>query len=136
TYNSSVIDSVKFTSVSGCDSVAVLDLTVNSTLRTVTAATICTNQAPYTWNGNTYNSSVIDSVKLTSVSGCDSVAVLDLTVNSTLRTVTAATIFTNQATYRWNDKTYNSSVIDSVKLTSVSGCDSVAVLDLTVNSTL
>src|SRR5204862_127139 len=129
-YSITTLDSVKLTSVSGCDSMSVLDLAVNSTLRSVTTVAICSNQVPYIWNGNSYSITTLDSVKLTSVSGCDSMSVLDLAVNSTLRSLTSVVICSNQVPYIWNGNSYSITTLDSVKLTSVSGCDSMSVLDL------
>src|SRR5688500_629829 len=61
------------TSSRGCDSITNLILTVNAVLRDTTTTTICTNQLPYTWNGNTYNAAGTYKDTLISVAGCDSI---------------------------------------------------------------
>src|SRR5205807_2111835 len=101
-----------------------------------TNQTICTNQLPYAWNGQSYNAAGTYNVTLKSVSGCDSVATLVLVVNSTLTSSTNQTICTNQLPYAWNGQSYNAAGTYNVTLKSVSGCDSVATLVLVVNSTL
>ncbi len=91
----------------GCDSIINLILTVNSLLRDTTRTTICTNQLPYTWNGNTINTAGTYRDTLRSTAGCDSIVNLILTVNSVLRDTTRTTICTNQLPYKWNGNTIN-----------------------------
>src|SRR5678810_312828 len=136
TYNAAGTYSVTLTSSSGCDSIATLNLTVNSAVTSTTDVTICNNQLPYTWNGQTYNAGGTYSVTLTSSSGCDSIATLNLTVNSAVTSTTDVTICTTQLPYSWNGQTYNAAGSYSVTLTSSSGCDSIATLNLTVNAVL
>src|SRR5678810_675098 len=134
TYNAAGTYSVTLTSSSGCDSIATLNLTVNSVVTSTTDVSICNNQLPYTWNGQTYNAAGTYSVTLTSSSGCDSIATLNLTVNSAVTSTTDVAICNNQLPYTWNGQTYNAAGTYSVTLTSSSGCDSIATLNLTVNS--
>ncbi|MCS3802336.1 putative IMPACT (imprinted ancient) family translation regulator, partial [Chitinophagaceae bacterium OAS944] len=124
------------TSSRGCDSIINLILTVNSVLRDTTRATVCTNQLPYTWNGNTINTAGTYRDTLTSSRGCDSIINLILTVNSVLRDTTRATVCTNQLPYTWNGTQYNAAGTYRDTLTSRSGCDSIINLILTVNSVL
>ncbi|MBS1733856.1 MAG: gliding motility-associated C-terminal domain-containing protein, partial [Bacteroidetes bacterium] len=136
TYNAAGTYSVTLTSSSGCDSVATIILTVNNTLTSTTNVIICPNQAPYSWNGHNYDTNGSYSVTLTSSSGCDSIATLVLTINPDVTSTTNATICSNQLPYSWNGQTYNAAGTYSVTLTSSSGCDSVATLQLTVNPIL
>src|SRR5688572_32020565 len=87
------------TSSRGCDSIINLILTVNSVLRDTTRTTICTNQLPYNWNGNTINAAGTYRDTLTSSRGCDSIINLILTVNSVLREDRKTTIWANQLQY-------------------------------------
>ena len=128
--------SVTLVSSGGCDSVATLILAVNNTLTSTTNTTICSNQLPYSWNGQSYPIAGTYSVTLVSVSGCDSVATLILAVNNTLTSTTNTTICSNQLPYSWNAHSYPIAGTYSVTLVSVSGCDSVATLILAVNNTL
>ncbi|WP_165760246.1 hypothetical protein, partial [Niastella populi] len=55
TYNAAGSYDITLTSAAGCDSIATLVLSVNPAVTSTTEVTICTNQLPYSWNGNTYN---------------------------------------------------------------------------------
>jgi G:T/U-mismatch repair DNA glycosylase len=136
TYSTTGTYTKTLTSAAGCDSVATLNLTVNSTLSSTTNTTICTNQLPYTWNGQSYTAAGTYTKTLTSASGCDSIATLNLTVNTTLTSTTNVTICTNQLPYTWNGQAYTAAGTYTKTLTSVSGCDSIATLNLVVNTTL
>ncbi|MEO6668269.1 MAG: Ig-like domain-containing protein, partial [Ferruginibacter sp.] len=61
-----------------------LAVTVNSTLTSSSSVVVCNNQLPYSWNGNSYPAAGTYSVTLTSSAGCDSIATLNLTVNSSV----------------------------------------------------
>ena len=122
--------------VSGCDSVATLNLIVNATLTSTTNTTICNNQLPYTWNGQTINAAGTYTANLIAVSGCDSVATLNLAVNATLTSTTNTTICNNQLPYTWNGQTINAAGTYTANLISAAGCDSIATLNLIVNATL
>jgi threonine/homoserine efflux transporter RhtA len=135
-YGSEGTYAVTLTGSSGCDSIATLVLAVNNTLTTTTSVSICNNLLPYSWNGNTYNSSGSYSITLTSTTGCDSVANLQLSVNNTSSTVLAETICENQLPYLWNGNQYNSSGNYTATLVTASGCDSVITLELTVVNTI
>jgi gliding motility-associated-like protein len=124
------------TSITGCDSIATLDLTVNPTLYGTTTIVICDHQAPFYWNSNPYAATGIYIDTLTSITGCDSIATLDLTVNPTLYGTTTIVICDHQAPFYWNSNPYAATGIYIDTLTSITGCDSIATLDLTVNPTL
>ena len=66
-----------FTNSSGCDSLVILDLTINNSDTTTTNITTCDT---YTWLGVTYTTSGIYDSLLTNIEGCDSLAYLDLTI--------------------------------------------------------
>nr|AUN35660.1 hypothetical protein [uncultured bacterium] len=88
---------------------------------------------PYNWNGQDYSVAGIYSITLTSSSGCDSIATLDLIVTQETASNTIAGTCDNQLPYSWNGNTYISSGNYSVTLTNAAGCDSIATLQLTVN---
>ncbi len=124
--------------VTGCDSLATLNLTVDPTLTSTTAITICDTDLPYSWNGLTFTGTDSQVATLTSlVTGCDSLATLNLTVDPTLTSTTDITICDSQLPYLWNGLTFNGIESQTATLTSlVTGCDSLATLNLNVNSTL
>ena len=66
----------------GCDSIVTLMLTINkSSSSSSQNETICSSQLPFVWNGTNYLNSGIFIKTLSNVSGCDSTATLNLTVN-------------------------------------------------------
>ncbi len=133
-YPSAGTYTVTLTSSAGCDSIATLILFANATVASTTDVVICSNQLPYSWNGNTYSANGTYTVTLTSSSGCDSIATLNLTANATVASTTNISICDNQLPYTWNGNNYSTSGIYTVTLTSSSGCDSIATLNLVANS--
>jgi gliding motility-associated-like protein len=139
TYNAST-NTPTFTiaggSVSGCDSIVTLDLTINNVVTGIDFQTACNT---YTWiDGITYNASTNTptfTIVGGSVSGCDSIVTLDLTINNF---VTGTDVQTACNTYTWIDGiTYNASTNTptfTIVGGSVSGCDSIVTLDLTINN--
>lgn len=119
------------TSVNGCDSIVTLNLTIYTT---TFGTDVRSNCGPFTWiDGNTYNSSNNTATHtLTSVYGCDSIVTLNLTVNNSsivtdVRTACGSFTWINGHTYTSNN---NSA---TYTLTSVDGCDSIILLDLSIN---
>lgn len=91
----------------GCDSVLVLNLTVNNSSATTLQETACKS---FTWTngtGATYTRDTVVQHVLQSASGCDSTITLNLTVNSIDSTVSVSgfTASANQsnASYQWID---------------------------------
>ena len=124
--------------ITGCDSLATLNLTVNPNLTSTTNSTICDTELPYTWNGLTFTSTESQTATLTSeVNGCDSLATLNLTVESILTSESNITVCNAELPYTWNGLTFTSTESQTATLTSeVNGCDSLATLNLTVNPNL
>ncbi len=135
-YNATGIYTISLTSTAGCDSTAILDLTVNDTTASVINLTICSDQVPYLWNGTLYDTTGIYTATLTSSAGCDSIVTLDLIVNSVYDTAVDLTICTAQTPYTWNGNNYNSTGIYTVTLASSGGCDSIVTLNLAVQNFL
>ncbi len=139
TYNAST-NTPTFTivggSVSGCDSIVTLDLTINNVVTGTDVQTACNS---YTWiDGITYNASTNTptfTIVGGSSTGCDSIVTLNLTINNV---VTGTDVQTACNTYTWIDGiTYNASTNTptfTIVGGSVSGCDSIVTLDLTINN--
>ena len=98
-----------------------------------TDAAVCQNALPYLWNGQSINSAGQFQANLSSSGGCDSIAILNLTLLPTLSSTTNVQICQNQVPYNWNGLSLIETGTSSVTLTSNQGCDSVAVLNLTVS---
>ena len=128
--------SVTLTSANGCDSVPILSLTVNDVVTSTTNETICSNQVPFIWNGNSYTVTGSYNVVLTSTANCDSIATLNLVVKPTSESFTTITTCSNQLPVNWNGFSYTQAGNYSVTLPGANGCDSVAHLNLIVNRTV
>lgn len=135
-FNSSGNYSVSLTAANGCDSTANLNLTVNPVRSSNTNASICSGALPYNWNGLTINSSGTYTSNLTSANGCDSIATLQLQVNSNVTSTTQRSICTAQLPYTWNGLTLNGPGSYTANLISQAGCDSLATIELQVGNSV
>jgi len=95
---------------------------------------ICDYQLPYFWNGQTLNAGGTYIRHFTSQYGCDSTAKLNLTVRTSLKKITTASICSNALPYYWDNKTYYNSTSDTVHRPN-GVCDSLLILNLTVKPT-
>ena len=123
------------TSITGCDSIIVLTLSVDSILNQSVAASICAGGG-FIFHGDTLTEGGIYTTILPSVTSCDTLLTLTLTVTPAITTNVAAQICAGQ-TYLFNGQslTLPGLYIDS-SLTSITGCDSIIVLILSVDSIL
>ena len=114
----------------GCDSTTILHLTVNYSAHTDIYETACDS---YKWinTDDTYTASGIYYDTLTCVNGCDSVVALNLTINNTTSSIQDV-MTCNGEPYLWHDSIYTTSTVDTVILTNAVGCDSLAILHLTI----
>lgn len=112
----------------GCDSVIILNLTVNGTHNTDVIAS-CSS---YTWlDGVTYTSNNNTATHTTTNSlGCDSTVTLDLTI---INPSNGTHVISACGSYTWNGITYtvnNNTAQDT--LVNSAGCDSIVTLNLTI----
>ncbi len=130
TYSTSGVYTETFSN-GGCDSIVTLNLTVNDSQTSTIHETIC---GSYTWsaNGQTYTNSGFYTETLNTVNGCDSIVNLDLTVTSSTPTTTNKTVC-NDYTWSVNNQTYINSGTYTDTLSTTNGCDSIVILNLTVN---
>ena len=122
--------SYTFTNSFGCDSIVMLDLTVNNPVSNNIFIIVCDT---FNWNGVNYFNSGIYTDTLQSSNGCDSTVTMDLVINYS--------IFTNDSaeacdSFEWNGNIYTSSGIYIDTLQTITGCDSVITLDLIINNTI
>jgi gliding motility-associated-like protein len=126
----------------GCDSITTLNLIVNPLINTTKTISICINQLPYTWNGQTLTaggSAVATYTTASLVTGCDSTTTLNLIVNPLITAIKNQTICANQLPYTWNGQTITTGGTAVATFTTpslVTGCDSTTTLNLTVNPLL
>ena len=123
---------VMLSNTNGCDSLVTLDLTINNSYSTTDVQGACDS---YTWiDGNTYTTSNnTASFMLSSMTGCDSLVTLDLTIDNSLTGTDAQSACDS---YTWIDGvTYTSSNSSAtILLTASGGCDSLVTLDLTIGN--
>jgi len=128
-YNNSGVYADTMSTVSGCDSILVLNLTLNHS-DTVGSETIVACDS-YAWKGNTYSESGIYTFDSLTTNGCDSTVTLFLTINNSDLSGTE-NITTCDNFYTWNGTTYNSSGTYTHNTTTLTGCDSLVTLTLTI----
>jgi hypothetical protein len=64
-----------------------LNLTIRNSTASSTSDAICAAALPYSWNGSNYTASGVYTFTSTNAAGCDSVATLNLTVNTCTTTL-------------------------------------------------
>ncbi|MBR1564684.1 MAG: hypothetical protein IJ650_04990 [Paludibacteraceae bacterium] len=117
--------------VTGCDSICSFYLYVTERVYANAEDTICRGQT-YNFNGKMLNRSGLYVDTVTSfVTGCDSIINFMLFVREP-EGVSEKVQICNGSTYQFGDTILSTSGIYTRTLTSVSGCDSVVTLDLTV----
>ena len=120
--------------INGCDSTVTLTLSVNPVATTNLTAAICEGST-YAENGFNVSQAGVYTQHFQTANGCDSTVTLTLTVNPTYSLTIDATI--NQGdVYQENGFEVSEAGTYTQNLQSVNGCDSVIVLNLTVNSSL
>ena len=128
-------DTAILVSTAGCDSIVTLNLTIKQpSASTFTASATCS----YTWaaKGNkVYTASNnTDTIKLVNATGCDSIVTLNLTIKPITSTFTTSAC----GSYTWaakGNKVYTANNnTDTIKFVSVTGCDSIITLNLTINN--
>lgn len=135
TFNSAGSQSVNLIATSGCDSVATLNLAVFNLQSSSVNQTVCSSQIPYVWNGLTFNGSGTQTATLQDVNGCDSLASLTLQVSNTLTSSSAISVCPSELPYSWNGLTFSNAGTQTATLQSIGGCDSLATLTLSLNTT-
>ena len=120
------------TSSTGCDSIYVLNLTVNHNTTGVISLTTTENNTPYPVNGIYYDSTGIYIQHLTNAAGCDSVLTINLTVLYNVQTAFDSTICDSLLPLTWNGMIFTEAGTQDTIFQSVNGTDSVVALTLTV----
>jgi gliding motility-associated-like protein len=110
----------------GCDSLIILNLTLGPVNPTITNATAC-NQ--YTWEGQNYSSSGFYNTILQTINGCDSILELNLTINESYSSSIIETLCSGKQ-YILNGNIYSNPGIYNIQLQSLNGCDSTIELTL------
>lgn len=125
-------------SATGCDSTAILHLTVRPTFHNEYQLAICASELPYTFGDTTFavgttTKSVVRH--LTTQYGCDSVEIIYLTVNRSSSFADAVDVCRNDFPYTYYDTTFMPGTPSGVYILhrqNAAGCDSVITLTLNV----
>jgi photosystem II stability/assembly factor-like uncharacterized protein len=132
TWSTTGIYSDTLATVYGCDSIIIVDLTINTSTSVTDMQTAC---GSYNWmDGNTYTTSNNSATwTLTNAAGCDSVVNLDLTINYP---TSSTDVITTCDSHTWMDgNTYTASNNTATHvIPNTAGCDSTITLDLTINN--
>ena len=120
--------------IDGCDSIIILTLDVMNKEITTLNAAICEGIF-YTQNGFNDSDSGAYTQILQNRFGCDSIVILHLSVVKPPDTVFISAAICEGETYTKNGFSASKTGIYEQKLQNYAGCDSVTILDLTVNQT-
>jgi hypothetical protein len=115
----------------GCDSVVILQLTINNTTESEDSLSMCDS---FIWHGMPFsasNNTAVDTMYGQNIYGCDSIVHLNLTMRYS---TTATDSHDTCDAFTWiNGVTYTASnYSDVTRFTNVAGCDSVVTLHLTL----
>lgn len=135
TFNTAGTQNATLQTTGGCDSIITMTLHVSSTYQQTEQRTVCQDELPYSWNGKTFNAAGTQTVTLQTVGGCDSTITMTLHVSSTYQQSEYRTVCQNELPYVWNGATFDSAGLQSVTLQTVSGCDSLVTMTLSVSDT-
>ena len=119
------------TDMHGCSNTASVTVNVASTSSNNVMATICEGQT-FAVGADNYDTEGVYNITLVNASGCDSLVILNLSVNS-INNVSVTAAICQGDDYTVGTSTYNSTGMHITTLTNMYGCDSTVTLDLTVN---
>jgi gliding motility-associated-like protein len=127
------------TGANGCDLEITLNLTVNpGTPAQTENITICSNELPYSWNGQTITTGGNGAAThtATDVNGCNYNITLNLTVNPTTNLTDDISICSSQLPYTWNGQVINTggNGVATHTTQDANGCTVITTLNLTVNN--
>ncbi|MDR2125854.1 MAG: gliding motility-associated C-terminal domain-containing protein [Prevotellaceae bacterium] len=128
---------VTVTNDGGCSDTASITINIDTaSYRFVDINTICSDLAPYIWRSNLYYTTGIYYDNMTALNGCDSIFILNLTVNPAYHDTINATICLGETYtgYNFNESPAQPGYFTFVHSeTTILGCDSITTLNLTVN---
>lgn len=131
------LKALDFTTADGCDSIAMLHLSLLPEPSVTVTEAICADALPYMWNGISVSSggSAAATFVSTGANGCDSTTTLNLIVNPVYNIVDSQQICFNDLPFSWNGFSVSSGGmgVATFNTTSVHGCDSNVTLYLKIN---
>jgi hypothetical protein len=127
TYNQSGTYSYQGSTIWGCDSIILLNLTVSSPSNQDIVMDAC---GSYSWNGQSYFSSGIYTDTFLTTNGCDSIVTIDLAIYPIESITLDSTVLES---FTWNGVVYNSSGTYTQFFISIYGCDSSVTIQLVID---
>jgi Tfp pilus assembly major pilin PilA len=123
-----------YTAANGCDSIVTLTLTVTPLPQSVFASVVC-GGGSFEFNGEVLTESGVYSFLLdgAAVNGCDSMITLFLTIFPIIPPTSVSPVICAGESYEIDGETLTASGTYTFNLSSSTGCDSVVVVNLTVN---
>jgi len=115
-----------------CDSIVNLNLTVNPVYTDAPIDVMICGDGEYNFHGTLLSEEGYYETTLTSISGCDSTVSLNLTVGSFFQSEIFAAICDGEY-YTENNFNTNIAGLDTITYLAQNGCDSLVILDLTIN---
>jgi hypothetical protein len=134
-YNTPGNYTIHRTNAAGCDSTITLQLSLKAASIATFSASVCQNDLPFVWNGSSYTATGSYSDSLMAFSGCDSIAVLNLTVNPTFDITQSYSVCNNDLPYVWAGMSLTENGVYTDTLSTIHGCDSIVTLTFNVLST-
>lgn len=126
-YNDTIFDA------GGCDSMYVIDLTVNSSIVTNIQDSACVSYTSPSGNYVWTTTGIYNDTIFSTTGGCDSLFVVDLTINTgiffNITTSSCGDYTSPSGTYTWT----TSGIYNDTIFSTTGGCDSIYTVDLTIN---
>ena len=119
--------------INGCDSIVTTTVLLYPEYSATINAEICDNETYTTPDGGIENITGIYEDTLTTVNGCDSIFIINLTVHPTYNDVVFAEICANETYTRPGGGIENTTGIYTDSLLSINNCDSVVITNLVVH---
>lgn len=117
----------------GCDSIYVLELSIQSRYDTSEEVSICAGES-YFWHGQTPTETGQYMDTMLTIYGCDSLCTLNLIVNPTYLIEEIVAVREDKLPYQWNGQTITQPGNYRAEYTSLAGCDSIITLQFTVTA--
>ncbi len=123
---------LRYTSIHGCDSTIHYVLTVHPNHSFVYNKSVCDDELPYEWMGETFANADTITQELLDIHGADSIVTLILTVNPTYHLFIDTTLCDNHPLLVGTTP-LNQTGVYSLTLTTAEQCDSIVDVTLTAN---
>ena len=117
----------------GCDSIFVLDLSINPTFYITDTLHVCENILPIVYADSVLISAGTYVLNYQTMSGCDSVITLQLYTYPSYHLRDTLSICNNELPFTYGDSIFHAAGTYSVLFKTMNGCDSLITLHLQVN---